>query len=115
MVDGVRVGSLDFKISLQKPGSKYLVLDEGDCAGVVKYATQEIFLLNNMAEQYSFKVLLHEMVHAMLEQATHDQEIFDDEHTVEVISGFMLQIIRDNPTLIKDIWKACKVNEYSGD
>jgi len=115
MVETVRVGALDYTIAFQKPSSKTMIVEDMDCAGTVHYASQKINLINNMAGQYTYKVLLHEMTHAMLEQVTHDEEIYSNEGVVDQLSMYMFQIIRDNPQLIKEIWETCGVKyEDSG-
>lgn len=67
--------------------------------GFVRRHTQEIFIAEDVAADQQAVALLHEILHAIYGQFDVDAKI-DDEATVSITSGVLLDTMRRNPDLV---------------
>ncbi len=67
--------------------------------GHISHHQTSIEIEGEMNHQATTQVLLHEVVHGILQQANRDV----DEETIDVLSFGIYQVMRDNPELVQMI------------
>jgi len=66
--------------------------------GWIRYDTSEILMDDSLGSQRALHVLWHEIMHGIFEDAAVDQP---DEQTVSAVGNRMIELIRDNPELVR--------------
>lgn len=74
------------------------VIDNDDgVLGRINYITQKIYIKKSLTEEHKKIVLLHEILHSILQQLGFDEE-HDNEHLIDSLSTSIYQVIKDNKT-----------------
>lgn len=93
----LRIGGLDYRVSLDP----WLIRDEG-ADGQIQYTTTEIILDESLSDGKRLQVLLHEILHGLINHAG-AKDVFADESAcercIEVLSHGIVQVLRDNPVI----------------
>ena len=98
MIDAVRYAILRVK--------EPLILEGRACNAVVEYNTAQIKMLEdgNIGEGNAAKLLMHEIVHALLFERGMTEAAADEELVSELAAGFV-NLVRANPSLIAFLQK----------
>lgn len=99
MIEKVRIDTAEYAV---KVVDEPILLDGRDCAGIIDYVKTEIKLKEDIAEK-RLDVLMHEIVHGILiERNINDRIPADDlELVVDEFAKGMLNVMRDNPDLLR--------------
>ena len=92
----VRVGPIDYEVIVipnLSTSDRGVSLD-----GQIKYATCKISLDEGLVDQMRVQVLWHEILHAILNQASLDLGR-DQEKVCDVVAYGVVQVLMDNPEL----------------
>ena len=83
-----------------------LILDGRACNAVVEYNTAQIKILEggNIGEGNAAKLLMHEIVHALLFERGMTEASADEELISELAAGFV-NLVRANPQLVEFLQK----------
>ena len=85
-------------------GSKLLIQDvtKRECNAMVEYNTEQIKMLDggNIGEGNKAKLLMHEIVHAILFERGLTEHAGDEELVSELAAGFV-NLVRANPQLME--------------
>lgn len=103
MPDSVIIDSVRYAIQHVK---EPLILDGRVCNAVVEYDTAQIKMLEdgNIGEGNKAKLLMHEIVHAVLFERGLPEQAADEELVSELAAGFV-NLVRANPQLIEFLQK----------
>ena len=98
MIDAVRYAVLRVK--------EPLILDGRACNAVVEYNTAQIKMLaeGDIGDGNAAKLLMHEIVHAVLFERGLTEQATDEELVSELAAGFV-NLVRANPPLIAYLQK----------
>lgn len=99
MSDNVDVLGVNYYISILENQDKFM--KEEKLAGYTDFITKEIRILRQDIEKETSKVLMHEIIHAVLYESGIDYEL--QFHTEECVDFFALQIPK-----INEIVKKCE-------
>lgn len=104
MIEKVRIDTAEYAV---KVVDEPILLDGRDCAGIIDYVKTEIKLKEDIAEK-RLDVLMHEIVHGIfIERNINDKIPADDlELVVDEFAKGMLNVMRDNPDLLRLISKS---------
>ena len=104
MIEKVRIDTAEYAV---KVVDEPILLDGRDCAGIIDYVKTEIKLKEDIAEK-RLDVLMHEIVHGILiERNINDKIPTDDlELVVDEFAKGMLNVMRDNPDLLRLVSKS---------
>ena len=93
----VKVGGLTYTVIFTAEPKE----SDGDVDGIVVYEKQEIRLKTGLAKEYTEKVFLHEVMHAIIK---HFQISFkgQDEFVTETMAHGIYMIYKDNPNMFKE-------------
>ena len=94
-VQSVRVGAIDYKL-LQEKG----LVKHSHVYGEIRYVKSKIALDAKLGEQHARCTLFHEIIHGILEQGGYTRH---DERMVNIIATGVVQVLRDNPKLLKEM------------
>lgn len=89
----VKVLNLTFQIA-----EKDVIEFGSTLVGQIDHIKQEISLLKHMKEERKKKVLIHEILHSVLEQLGFQEE-HQDEQLINCLSTAIFQLMLDNPEL----------------
>lgn len=94
-IEEINIGSIFYEVGFveelkSKDGTK---LD-----GWIRYDTSEILMDDSLGAQRALQVLWHEIMHGIFEEAAVDQP---DEQVVTAVGNRMIELIRDNPELVR--------------
>lgn len=90
----IRIGGVDYDV-IEDP-----VLTDVRLCGQIRWLRCQIAIAPSVHPQAKLQILLHEIVHGLLHNAGIDEQ---PENTVEAIAHGMMQVLRDNPELYKQI------------
>lgn len=102
MIEKVRIGAIDYSVFLSES-----IAQKNDLAGQICYPSLEIELDAGSQPQRQYAILLHEIVHGILNHSklnktlNEKEELLED--VVEIVAHGMLGVIRDNPELVREI------------
>jgi len=74
-----------------------------DSYGCIDYTRSKIFVATEIAEDFQKEVLLHEVLHGIMDDAHMDKIVKDEnllEDFVAALAPRLIQVLSDNPTLI---------------
>lgn len=92
----VLVGGIPYSIEKQDR----ITVDEQNADGCITYNVCRIQIVDGMPVEVERTVVLHEAMHAIFKgQGQHDYQ--HDEALLEAIAHGMVQLLRDNPLLVK--------------
>lgn len=98
----VRIGHIDFKIiEMDK-------VSASDKYGMYLQADEEIHLCKGMSRRRAAEVLLHEILHGVVDFQNLGMGETDEERIVRSIANGLASTMRDNQKLFADILKALK-------
>ena len=101
MIEKVRIGALNYRVILTEA-----LRQKTDLEGQICYCTNEIEIDALSEEQRQYAILLHEIIHGILEGSRNESLEKDPallEQVVEVLAHGLLGVLRDNPDLIREI------------
>ena len=103
MPDSVIIDAVRYAILRVK---EPLILDGRICNAVVDYNTAQIKILEggNIGEGNAAKLLMHEIVHALLFERGMPEAAADEELVSELAAGFV-NLVRANPQLVEFLQK----------
>lgn len=86
----VRVGAVDYNVNF----ADAIIIDgDANYAGACSLGDGTIQILSSLSEQGKLITFMHELTHAIFEQAGYDEH---DENMIDRISKILLQVLRDN-------------------
>jgi predicted metal-dependent peptidase len=93
----VKIGGLTYTVIFTAQPNE----SDSDVDGIVVYEKQEIRLKAGFAKEYTEKVFLHEVIHAII---NHFQISFkgQDEFVTETMAHGIYMIYKDNPNMFKE-------------
>lgn len=99
-IHAVRIGGTDYEITLDDDMLKV----DGMC-GMIDAASTEIRVSSQLSPQATHATILHEAVHAILQQSGHDntENPDADEPLVEALAHGIHAFLKDNVLLVCDI------------
>lgn len=71
--------------------------NDNDVLGRINYITQKIYIKKGLTKEHKKIVLLHEILHSILQQLGFDEE-HDNEHLIDSLSTAIYQVFNDNKT-----------------
>lgn len=95
----IKVGNIVYKVSIK---DKVIDDDGRECWGTTGYQECEISIMKRLPYQKKVETFLHEVTHAIFEQAKSD--ICNDESIVDPIGKTLEQVIRENKKMWGDIF-----------
>lgn len=99
VLDKVRIDSIDYTI---QENEEYPIVNGRQCIGCIEYDNNSINIFSKLGEEKKKQTLLHEIMHGIQVErniciATKDSE----EDVIDQLASGVLNLIRDNPDLIK--------------
>lgn len=88
----MKILNLEYKIVEQN-----IIDNDNDVLGRINYITQIIYIKSNLTKEHKKIVLLHEILHSILQQLGFDEE-HDNEHLIDSLATAIYQVINDNKT-----------------
>lgn len=89
----IKIGGIDYKIRLVEGDGKEL--DAGGCIGKLDNFECKIYIADNIDKQRQVEVLIHEVVHGILDYIGFSEELHSEDN-VEKIGRVLFQVLRDN-------------------
>jgi len=91
------------KVLGQKYNIKYDYDDVGNL-GLTVEDTSTIYVRGTLPENKIIRVLMHEVTHAILNETPFSvRKRFDVEETCDIVGFFLINVLKDNPHLVKYI------------
>ena len=100
MIDSVKIDSVVYDIVVT---DKTIVVDGRECKGSIDYNKNIIKIADFLGEGQSKVTLMHEIVHGMAFERGIKFDGTGEETIVDELGKAMLQVMRDNPILVKYI------------
>ena len=99
MIDSVMVDAVRYKVSvLDGP----LVGNGHEASGTTDFNVAQIDLRKDVMDSGSgAKLLMHEIVHAILYERGMQEDIYNNEGLVDIIATGVINLIRQNPDLVR--------------
>ena len=97
----IRIGGMDFEVRVNPE----LSISENAC-GKISVNLSRIEIEPSMSQQRQAQTMLHEIVHGIIRTSRLGdvlQNSDDEERFIDGLAFGMLQVIRDNPDLIREI------------
>jgi len=97
----IRIGGVDFELRVNPE----LSIAAGAC-GRICVNVSRIEVEPSMSQQHQAQTILHEIVHGIIRTSRLDnvlQNSDDEERFVDGLAYGLLQVVRDNPDLIREI------------
>lgn len=95
MPSSIKVGSHTYSI-VRKPARQM----KGSL-GFCDFNDLQIWIKQKMRRSKSAEILLHEVLHAATYPSTNNETLRSDEEFVTAISPILLQVLQDNPILLR--------------
>lgn len=95
MEQTIKVGGLIYKIIIKEHFKAYD--DDRNLWGYCDYEQQEIYIRESLSKQKKKQVLIHELTHAIFEQAGYKEQ---DEDMINRVSLVLHQVLLDNPDIL---------------
>lgn len=99
MVAAIKIGPITYRVL---EAERLDAERSGVCVGEIQYSTATIYVVPNLDPQFAPVNLLHEAIHGVLAHAGVDPATHD-ERVVEALAYGLVQVLRDNPELVKAI------------
>ena len=94
----VKVGGQKYKI-------RYDYIDD-EAHGLCDPDNNTIHIFPNMQADKEFKVLIHEIAHAVIDESLlRDRKRFDEEQVCDIIAIHFMEMLKSNPILIELLMK----------
>ena len=88
----IKVLNLNYQII-----EKNIIDNDDNVLGRINYVEQVIYIKSCLTEEHKKIVLLHEILHSILQQLGFDEE-HDNEHLIDSLSTSIYQVLHDNKT-----------------
>lgn len=102
----IKVGSRTYVISLVDDNEFKSILgkqgiDDIDIKSFIDYDSQSIFVRNRLVNDHKRELILHELIHACIEDAgVNDENI---EKFVSILSPRLIQLVDELPVILKEV------------
>ena len=90
--DKVKIGGIDYDISLIGPDNKQL--EDGECWGIIDHENCEILISKELKKDKQKEILVHEILHGIVDFVELEEEISDD--YISRLSKIFYQVLKDN-------------------
>lgn len=106
MIKNVQIDSVNYRV---EETDTPIIIEHKECSGGVFYNDALIKVGNRLNDNVKTKVLMHEIVHAVLYERGMS-EASEDEILVEELAKSFINLIRSNPNLIELITNGADKN-----